>query len=269
MPDRIKYIGGSDAGKIWRGEWKELWEIKTGRTRPEDLSLVFRVQLGLCTENFNARWFSETLDLEVKQKIEFVADDFRGGHVDGLTEDNGILECKHTHSFNPTENLVKYYYPQIQHYLSLYPERTHCWLSVIKGNEFFPLKINRDNKFIENLIELETTFWEHCQSDRAPDDPDFNTDKKINWDDIAINDLIVKDMSGSNSWSEGASKFLETKEAVEINTNVKKLLKELVPNNVREAYGSGIRITRNKKGSLTIKSMEGEAYSTGRVKLQL
>ena len=36
--ERKGFIGGSDCVKIMRGEWLELWEIKTGRRESEDLS---------------------------------------------------------------------------------------------------------------------------------------------------------------------------------------------------------------------------------------
>mgnify|MGYP003125020012 FL=1 len=44
MEDRKKYIGGSDACRIISGDWIKLWEEKTGRTEPEDLSKKLAVQ---------------------------------------------------------------------------------------------------------------------------------------------------------------------------------------------------------------------------------
>ena len=48
--DRTRGIGGSDATRIMRGDWLSLYNEKVGLTKPEDLSNVFRVQLGILTE---------------------------------------------------------------------------------------------------------------------------------------------------------------------------------------------------------------------------
>ena len=47
--NRQGFIGGSDLYNIMQGNWHDLWLVKTGRKEPEDLSQVFRVQLGAFT----------------------------------------------------------------------------------------------------------------------------------------------------------------------------------------------------------------------------
>ena len=44
--NRIGFIGGSDMRRIMEGDWISLWEEKTGRKKPDDLSDVLPVQLG-------------------------------------------------------------------------------------------------------------------------------------------------------------------------------------------------------------------------------
>ena len=56
---RIGFIGGSDAVTIMNGDWIELWEIKTGRKEPPDLSKNLAVRMGNLTENFNIEWFEQ------------------------------------------------------------------------------------------------------------------------------------------------------------------------------------------------------------------
>ena len=51
--ERTGFIGGSDMMTIMNGDWEYLWQIKTGRAVPDDLSNVFPVQLGIATEEFN------------------------------------------------------------------------------------------------------------------------------------------------------------------------------------------------------------------------
>ena len=252
QPDRNLYVGGSDAYAITRGDWHQLWELKTGRRQPEDLNLIFKVQLGIFTESFNADWFAKTLNLEVQKTPPFVMreDNIGGGHVDGLVGTTGILECKHTYSFNTTEKLLEYYYPQCQHYLSLYPKRSHVWLSVIKGNEWTPIKLEADKEYIDNLIQLEQQFWDCVKKDREPTTLETLDTVPSN---ITIDDMISVDMSSSNSWAEQADIFLNNKVAAANFEKAKAELKKLVKSNVRLAEGHGVKITRSKRGALTIK----------------
>src|SRR3982075_4465693 len=59
-PDRINFIGGSDARIIMGKDEKaldRLWREKRGEIANLDLSGVLIVQLGLVTEDLNRRWF--------------------------------------------------------------------------------------------------------------------------------------------------------------------------------------------------------------------
>ena len=65
--DRRGFIGGSDCVKIMQGDWQELWEIKTNRRKPDDLSDNLAVQLGTFTERFNLEWFEKQQCLQNKK----------------------------------------------------------------------------------------------------------------------------------------------------------------------------------------------------------
>ncbi|MDH3235721.1 MAG: endonuclease, partial [Alphaproteobacteria bacterium] len=54
---RSSGVGGSDAGRVMTGDWFALWEEKTGRREPEDLTDVLQVQIGIVTESLNLWWF--------------------------------------------------------------------------------------------------------------------------------------------------------------------------------------------------------------------
>ena len=60
--ERKGFIGGSDCVKIMQGNWLELWQVKTGRVEPEDLSRNIAVQMGVYTEDFNLGWFANEYD---------------------------------------------------------------------------------------------------------------------------------------------------------------------------------------------------------------
>lgn len=256
QPDRSSYIGGSDAGPIMRGEWLDLWLVKTGRVPREDLSSVFPVQLGVFTEPFNRLWFQDRMNISVEYPVNFTSRGYHGGTVDGLTDDNGILECKHVNQFYDTEKLIDYYYGQTQHYLALYPERTHAWLSVIKGNDWTPLRVDRDDAYIDRLLQAEEAFWHHVITDTSPAEGSPLDEQA--WTDAPELALVRTDMNGSNAWAHCARDWLENKKASQIFDTANKSLKSLMPDNAREAFGHGVIVLRDKRGSLRVKSGKDE-----------
>src|ERR1700682_3089124 len=61
-PDRMNFIGGSDARVIMGKDEKallRLWREKRGEVANLDLSGVLIVQLGLVTEDLNRRWYEQ------------------------------------------------------------------------------------------------------------------------------------------------------------------------------------------------------------------
>jgi hypothetical protein len=62
---RMGFIGGSDAVKIIRGDWHDLYNEKIGIAQPSDLSHLFNVQLGTYTEQFNLAWFEQEYGVQV------------------------------------------------------------------------------------------------------------------------------------------------------------------------------------------------------------
>ncbi len=63
--ERRKGIGGSDAEQVMSGDWVGLWEDKTGRREPEDLSGILPVAMGSWTEPLNRHWFTLQTGIEV------------------------------------------------------------------------------------------------------------------------------------------------------------------------------------------------------------
>lgn len=133
---RTGFIGGSDCVKIMQGDWQTLWEIKTGRKQPDDLSDNIAVQLGSWTESFNLSWFEKQHNC-VLSGHQYEYEQIVGtvpcrGTVDARLNSD-IVEAKHTNAFNKMDDVVELYMPQIQLYAHLAKaDGTH--LSVIFGN---------------------------------------------------------------------------------------------------------------------------------------
>lgn len=136
LQHRTSYIGGSDAACIvGENPWKtnqELWEEKTGRRKPEDISDKPAVKYGTMAEEHLRELFK--LDYP-ELRVEYVENNFwtnsekpwAHASLDGwLTDEEGrlgILEIKTTTIQNATqrakweEGIPQNYYCQILHYM--------------------------------------------------------------------------------------------------------------------------------------------------------
>ena len=171
--DRKQGIGGSDATKLYNGEWHTLWLEKTGDAEPVDLSDVLTVQMGVHTEPFNIAWFEKQTGLKVTGEQEtFFHKDYPHmyAHVDGLIlgDDKALLECKHTNAFTNSKKQADKYKAQIQHYLMVtgYPK---LYFSAFYGNmKWEALEITADAEFQEQLLNAEVLFWHFVQTKKEP-----------------------------------------------------------------------------------------------------
>ncbi len=248
--DRTKGIGGSDASRIMSGDWFALWQEKTGRQAPPDLSAVLQVQMGIFTEELNRRWFETQTGLEIGRAgctdLVHREKEFMVGNIDGWVLD-GVIECKHVSAFAKDEDILGRYYPQVQHYLAV-TATPRGFLSVFFGNhrwEFF--QIEADAPYQGELVERETAFWWHVDHDVPPKNEPARPAA------IALDALRTVDMTGHNHWAALAADWLETRKAADRFGSATKGLKELVEADVKLASGHGVKVTRARNGALTVR----------------
>lgn len=171
--DRKQGIGGSDATKLYNGEWHTLWLEKTGDAESVDLSDVLPVQMGVHTEPFNIQWFEKQTGLKVSNRQEtFFHKDYPYlyAHVDGLIlgEDKALLECKHTNAFTNSKKQADKYKAQIQHYLMV-TGYNKLYFSAFYGNmKWEALEITADAEFQEQLLNAEVLFWHFVTTKKEP-----------------------------------------------------------------------------------------------------
>ncbi len=170
--EEMKGLGGTDAKEIVNGNWKDLWEIKTGKKPPVDLSDVLPVQLGIVTEDFNREWFTKETQIQVLKPgiIQSKLVEFLYASVDGITDSGCIFEAKHVSPFS-FKDVTHRYYPQIQHYLMV-TRFQKAYLSVLIGNSQHKIyEIERDDEFIKQMFYAECMFWNFVMTNVQP--PDF------------------------------------------------------------------------------------------------
>ena len=260
--DRTGFLGGSDLVKLVNGkpdDWHTLWAIKTGRIQSEDLSNVFRVQLGLHTEEFNMQWAVDQLNTYVEgwqvpfskqwERVPFK------GTVDGVTGDGCIIEAKHTSTNRSMSDMLDFYMPQLQLYMWL-AQKPRAYFSVIFGNNWDCVTVDFNGDLLDEYRDLSAKFWSYVQKDVAP--PDDLVHDKIDWSKVRVDGLKARDASNDNHFHTLAMDYILTLPKAKQHEEVKKELKTLIQTDEREVFSNLLSIKRDKRGACRI-YVRGEA----------
>ena len=258
LRDKKTYIGGSSAKDIADGNWLKVYD-RMVNDKDEDLSRVFKVQLGHITEEFNLTWFAEQEDWILPTQMDTVAIrnkdyPYIGCLPDCIMTKNGgeieaVIDAKHTAAEAPwwgKKKVAEYYFPQAQH--NMIASGIHnFWLSVIFGNEGpVAIEIPYDSAWCTKYIGLCESFWSHVSRKDPPDHSESLAVPEISLDDMRELDMTTTNMAGE--WKTVAIKFLTYRDGAVLFEEAKKILKSLVPDDVKKAMGNGIVITRDKRG---------------------
>jgi len=174
--DRQKGIGGSDASTVLGiNPWKsrlQLYHEKVDEINPQIIESGnnnIRLKLGKILEPLIAEEYYIKTGREIFSRSQKIHPDysFMVGNIDreiAKSENNlpGILEIKTRGAFVDWDGneIPPYYHSQIQHYMAVYG---YTWgsFAVLDFNKFEVTitDVERDNAFIENLIEEEKKFW--------------------------------------------------------------------------------------------------------------
>ena len=178
--DRDKFIGGSDIGAIlglnpWKSAYT-LWAEKTGRIEVEDISDKEAVWWGTNLEELVAKRFCMKTGKKVKKTTyEFSCKEypFLVAHVDRLgVGEKFVLECKTTSARNRMNynagEVPPMHYAQVQFYLML-TGYTEGYLATKRDSDFYITKIDRNDEFIEEMLESAIAFWQMVQDGTEPD----------------------------------------------------------------------------------------------------
>src|SRR5947199_356541 len=127
-------------------------------------------------------------------------------------------------------------------------------LSIITGGgKWVEITIPADSLYQHLLLTAEKKFWRCVETGEPP--RLFGVEPPR----ARIDAVRVVDMSASNSWAEFAGVYLRTREAYAEHERAKAELKALVPEDVKEATGHGIRARRSKAGAISFDIVEAEA----------
>lgn len=252
LADRKAFINASEAPTIVAGEpaaVMRLWEEKTGRAEPEDLSGVLPVQLGSYTEPFNAAWFERTTGLQVTDRQKVIKSGFLRATLDGMTTYQDapcVWEAKHIGAFSKVDDAVQRYFPQVFVQMHLSGAR-QAILSILHGTQNYEwVHVEFDDAYWSAVLARLNDFHTCVAFDQPPHDmapleaPKPTTFKPY-------------DMTGHNEWASHAADWLVTKAAADTFKAAEKNIKALVPEDASEVTGHAIIVKRSKAGALSIR----------------
>ena len=231
------------------------WRILIGEDAPEDLSNVFRVQLGVETEDLNAKFFSMRSGMSVDRSEEA-----RGlheakdesylvcqpdGFVNGSQGHRSLFEAKHTSHRSNIDTQIERYYPQLQH--NMYVTDTQsAYLSVIFGNsdpEY--CEIMRDDEWLKMYLPVAKDFWRCVVTKTPPREGKPIPKGKIT---IAGRIEITSEHPSHNEFHSASMDYIETKDAAAKHEKSKKELKALAPEGIQVTVGSLLEVRRDRRG---------------------
>ena len=244
---RVGAVISGDPEKIY-----DLWLELTGDPTfvAPDYTNVWAVQLGNATEQFHLDWVQRNLG-PISQRgksFQHPKVPWALATLDGWVEDeNYAIEAKHTGGFESMDVILERYMPQM-HWTMFCTDTEEIAFSVIMGaKEPKPVVVRRHDGYTADLVKTATEFMGHVFNLTEPVANPYMKPPKPEFSGVV-------DMSGNNLWATAASRWVQNLEGHKAYEFAAKEIKEAVPPTAKEAFGHGIRVKRNAKGSLTIKA---------------
>ena len=243
---RVSVLMKGDAKGI-QNLWLEM--IEDPSFVPEDLSKIWAVRLGECTEQLSLNWFEEKNGMPVTRRGEVVVhpkNTWAAATLDGWVDDY-VIEAKHCGGREPLEVIIERYSPQI-HWQMYVTGAKLCALSVIMGaSEPIVEYIDRHDEYIAEMVKRGTQFMQHVANRTEP----------VVLEAMAapVDATKTYDFAHNNHWASAAVDWLSTKDAADACKTAEKILKALVPEDAKKCFGHSIQITRDRAGRLSLRKI--------------
>jgi predicted phage-related endonuclease len=242
---RRSFVGGSDA-RIIMGDDEDallqLWREKRGEAEPVDLSGNLIVQLGAATEELNRHWYEANtgqIITDVQKHVRHPVLGWLGATLDGRVQaSEAVFEAKFMlpWSFSEEAAAAKYM-PQLQHNMWVVAARSAVLSVITGGGKWVEITTHADPLYQHLIFTAERKFWRCVESGEPPTLFGVEPPKP------RIAAVRTVDMSASNAWAEFAGAFTRTHPAFLEHERAKAELKNLVPEDARQAIGHGVRAT--------------------------
>ena len=258
--NRLGFLGGSDARIIMGSDQSallRLWREKRGESEPEDLSGNLIVQLGTVTEDLNRRWFETTTGeviTDIQRRMFHQALPWMAATLDGRVVSSGaVFESKYMLPWSFSEEAAaQKYMPQLQHNMWVVAAKSAVLSIITGGGKWVEIKTQADPLYQHLIVTAERKFWRCVESGEQP--ALFGVDPPK----PRVEAIRIVDMTSSNSWAELSGIFARTRDAHSEHERAKTELKNLMPEDAKEAIGHGIRAKRSKSGAISFDLLRAE-----------
>lgn len=189
---RTKGVGGSDMSVILGSNpWRtavELWQEKTGRVTPDDISGRWSVQKGVLLEDGLRRRFQDAhpelkvingTDVSLVSKAHPCMHASLDGFIyDPETDSWGVLEIKTTNPYSgrmewhDVDGRLKapdYYVAQVTHYMAVTGFTWGYFCADIGEAEPIEVRFERDEDDVNAVINAAEEFWGFVERDEMPE----------------------------------------------------------------------------------------------------
>lgn len=251
-------LGGSDAPKVLAGgeAWMSLWEDKTGRVEPKPAMSDWNSALRHHSEILNLDWYEHSTGREVGRRGEVVVSSkypFMRATLDGWDiPESRVIQAKHVSSFtpDPIQWCIEHYSAQLTHEMIVTDAKCVALTIIVGMNEPEIRYFDLDPFYADAYIARCNEFWEFVRTDTPPP-----REVKEMKGQIPLEQMRRVDMSASNSWAAHAGDWIAHKDGAAKFKAATDGLKELVEEDARECVGHGIKVVRNKAGSLSVRAI--------------
>jgi len=258
--NRRTFIGGSDTRIIMGSDQDalvRLWKEKRGEADSPDLSGVLAVQLGRVTEDLNRIWYERQSGRRVRdiqRHVRHSLNPWMGATLDGIVDGvEAVFESKFMLPWSFSEEAaVEKYMPQLQHNMWVTQLRSAVLSIITGGGKWVEITVPVDPLYLSVLVAAEKKFWRCVQFGETPHLINAEPPRP------RIEAVRIVDMSASNSWTEFAGVFRNTRQASLDHESAKAELKALMPEDAKEAVGHGVRAKRSKSGAVCFDVLEAE-----------
>ena len=218
------------------------------------------VQLGSVTEHLNRHWYERNTSqvvTDVQRQVRHQVNRWMGATLDGMVAGTGaVFEAKFMLPWSFSEEAAaEKYMAQLQHNMWVTHLRSAVLSIITGGGKWVEIKIPADSLYQHLLLTAEKKFWRCVESGERP--RVFGVEPPR----ARIEAVRIVDMSASNAWAEFSNVFRRTREAHLEHENAKAELKGLMPEDVKEAIGHGIRARRSKSGAVSFDVLSAEGGS--------
>jgi predicted phage-related endonuclease len=202
------------------------------------------------TEELNRRWYEAQSGQEVvdvQQHIRHPGLKWMGATLDGRVGSSGaVFEAKFMLPWSFSEEAaVEKYAPQLQHNMWVVAARAAVLSIITGGGKWVEIKVPADPLYQHLIVTAERKFWRCVESGESP--ALFGVEPPR----PRVGAVRIVDMTSSNSWAEFAAVFMRTRSAHLEHEAAKTELKGLVPEDVQQAFGHGVRAKRSKSGAIS------------------